>query len=112
MNWENVTEIFTEDERNFNGKYLEICEVYDGKLEVSLFSSKDSQYEIYMSFGIFYGIIYVEKENEYSLRQEIKKTLVEEYSGKKEPTGDFINAFAEKYSVCLPDDIFFNFDIS
>ena len=112
MNWENVTEFFAEDERTYNGKYLEICEVYDDKLEVSLFSSKDSQFEIYLSFGIFYGIIYVEKETEYSLRQEIKKALVEEYSGKKEPTGDFINAFAEKYSVCLPDDIFFNFDIS
>ena len=88
MNWENVTEFFSENERNYNGKYLEICEVYDDKLEVSLFSSKDSQHEIYMSFGIFYGIIYVEKETEYSLRQEIKKALVEEYSGKKEPTNE------------------------
>jgi hypothetical protein len=39
-------------------------------------------------FGIFYGKIYIDKESEYSLRQEINNTLVAEYSENKEPTGN------------------------
>ena len=109
MKWENVTDTFTESERHYNGKYLEICEVYD-KLEVSLFSSEEDLYEIYMSFGIMYGIIYVDKEKATTLHQEIKTELVEEYSKNKEPSDGFINSFAKKYEVCIPNDIFFNFD--
>ena len=110
MKWKNVTDAFTESERHYSSTYLEICEVYDDKLEISLFSSQEGLYEIYMSFGIFYGIIYVEKEKATALRQEIKKELVEEYSTNKEPSDDFINSFAKKYEVCLPNDIFFNVD--
>ena len=36
-NWENVTESFSEDERHYKDTYLEINEVYDGIVEVSLF---------------------------------------------------------------------------
>ena len=49
MEWKNVTEHFTEEERHYNGKYLEIDEVYDDVAEVSLFSSNDDTYEIYIS---------------------------------------------------------------
>ena len=52
MEWKNVTKHFTEEERQYNGKYLEIDEVYDDVVEVSLFSAKDDIYEIYISFGI------------------------------------------------------------
>lgn len=53
-------------------RYLEIDEVYDDIVEVSLFSSEDAEYEIYVSFGKMYGIIYVEKENANALCEEIK----------------------------------------
>ena len=108
MSWENVTDAFSEEERHYNGKYLEICEVYD-KIEVSLFSSQEDLYEIYLSFGRFYGIVYVEKEKAYALQNEIKKVIIEEYIINKEPSGEFINSFANKYEICLPDDLFFNF---
>jgi len=110
MKWKNVTKTFTESDRHYNGKYLEICEVYDDIVEVSHFSSPEDLDEIYFSFGRFYGIIYVENEKATSLRQEIKKELAEEYCINKEPPGEFINSFAEKYDVCLPSDIFFNFN--
>jgi len=110
MRWKNVTDAFTERERHYNGKYLEICEVYGDKLEVSLFRAQEELDEIYMSFGLFYGIIYVEKEKATTLRQEIKKELVKEYHDNREPSDDFINSFAEKYKVCLPSDIIINME--
>ena len=36
MEWKNVTEHFTEEERHYNRKYLEIDEVYDDVVEVSI----------------------------------------------------------------------------
>ena len=118
MRWRNVTNTFSERARHYNGKYLEICEVYDNIVEVSLFNAEEdsdelqeNSDEIYFSFGIFYGIIYVEREKANALRQKIKKELVEEYiKNNKEPSRDFINSFAEKYEVCMPNDMFFNFD--
>lgn len=65
-NWENVTEFFSEDDRYYKNTYMEINEVYDGIIEVSLFSSKDGLYEIYFSYGILYGIIYEDVEKAYS----------------------------------------------
>ena len=61
--WRNVAGTFSDKERCFKNMYLETCEVYDDLLEVSLFSSAVDSYEIYFSYGKFYGIIYVEEEN-------------------------------------------------
>jgi len=108
MKWENVTNYFIKEQRNYNNKYLEIDEVYDNTVEVSLFSSKDDLYEIYFSYGIMYGIIYVSKEKANILFEEIKEVLAKEYQINKEPTDEFINYFCKKYEVCLPNDIFFN----
>ena len=105
---EKCNRYFTEEKRHYNGRYLEIDEVYDDIVEVSLFSSENHLYEIYFSFGIMYGIVYVEKEKAYDLREEIKEVLVSEYQKNKEPTGDFINEFGKKYKICLPNDLFFN----
>lgn len=106
--WKNVTEFFSENERHYMNTYLEISEVYDEKIEVSLFSSEDELYEIYFSFDIMYGIIYVEAEKADSKREEVKKELSQEYEKHKEPTGEFINAFCEKHQVSIPNDIFFD----
>ena len=107
-NWENVTELFSEDERHYKNTYLEINEVYDGIVEVSLFSSEEGPYEIYFSYGRLYGIIYVDMEKAYSKREEVKNELVQEYQKNKEPTSGFINQFCEKHKVSLPNDIFFD----
>lgn len=107
-NWRNVTESFSENERHYKNLYLEIDEVYDEIIEVSLFSSQEDLYEIYVSFGSMYGIIYAKVEEADSKREEVKAELVREYKKNKEPTSEFINEFAEKYKMCLPNDILFD----
>ena len=86
----------------------EVVKGFDEVVEVSLFSSEDTPYEIYFSFGIMYGIVYAEKENAYEKREQMKSDLEQEYRKNKEPSKDFINSFAKKYDVCLPGDIFFD----
>ena len=110
MNWKNVTDTFTENQRYYKNTYMEICEVYDEVIEVSLFSSEEDLYEIYVSFGKMYGIVYADKEDAALKREAIKKELEQEYQKHKEPTGEFINIFAEKYKLCLPNDLFFDMD--
>lgn len=107
-NWENITDLFSEDARHYKNTYMEINEVYDEKIEVSLFSSKEGPYEIYFSYGILYGIIYVDAEKAVSKREDIKNELAQEYQNHKEPTSEFINAFCEKHKVCMPSDILFD----
>ena len=107
--WDDVTETFSDEQRHYRDLYLETCEVYDGTVEVSLFSSTVDSYEIYFSYGIFYGIIYVEREEAFEKYEAIKSELELEYNQHKEPTSEFINTFAEKHDVCMPNDIFFDF---
>lgn len=106
--WEDVTESFSEEQRHYKNTYLEICEVYDENVEVSLFSSEYEPYEIYISYGIMSGIIYAEKEKADLIREEVKRELQLEYQNYKEPTGIFINEFSKKHKVCYPEDIFFD----
>ena len=109
--WRNVTNTFSESRRHYKDTYLEICEVLDEVVEISLFSSAmDKPYEIYFSFGIMYGIVYVEKENAYKKREQMKSDLEEEYRSNKEPSDKFINEFVRKYDVCLPSDTLFDED--
>ena len=96
MKWINKTNNF--EERNWKDKYLEICEVLDDKIEVNLYSCKDiNNYEIYVSYGVMYGIVYTHKDNAENLREEIKKVIYEDYikNGYSEdmPTNEFINKF-------------------
>jgi len=109
--WVNVTDYFSERERHYKNLFMEVNEVFDDVVEVSLFSCSEGPFEIYFSYGIFYGIIYVEAEAAYEKRDEIKKELESEYRINKEPTGTFINSFVEKHNVDLPNDIFFEFNL-
>ena len=90
---------------------MEINEVYDDAVELSLFSCKEGLFEIYSTYGIFYGIIYVEAATAYEKRDEIKNELEMEYLKNKRPTSDFISDFVARYNVQLPDDIFFDFNL-
>lgn len=71
--WKNVTNTFSEKRRHYMHTYLEICEVYDEAVEVSVFSSESQPYEIYVSYGNMYGIIYSNVEDTYAKFEEIKK---------------------------------------
>lgn len=108
MRWENVTGAFTEEQRHYKNTYLEISEVYDDNVEVSLFSATNAPYEIYVAYGIMSGIVYAEEQEARLIREEIKKELENEYQKHKEPTDEFINVFAEKYNLCLPDNLYFD----
>ncbi len=110
MEWKNVTNYFSEERRHYKNTYLEIDYVADDKIEVSLFSSKDDLYEIYVNFGIMFGIVYVEEKDAYETYYEIKDKIEEEYIKNKEPSDEFINEFGEKYKICLPNDLFFDLD--
>ncbi len=106
--WEDVTNSFSEAQRHYKDTYLEINEVYDEVVEVSLFSSQTGPYEIYFSYGRMYGIVYVDEENAVSTREAIKSEFAQEYQKHKEPTSEFIDEFCEKYEVALPADILFD----
>ena len=77
--WRNVTDTFSEERRHYSNTYLEICEVYDEAVEVSIFSADNNQYEIYVSYGIMYGIIYCSQEEAYEKFEEIKRVLEKDY---------------------------------
>ena len=85
---------------------MEICEVMDDLIEVSVFSYEDEPWKIYFSFDIMYGIVYGDGEEEtYAKRDEMKKELEAEYRRHNKPSKKFINSFGEKYNV----DIFNSF---
>lgn len=106
--WRNVTKTFSEKARHYKDTYLEIDEVYNEEVEDSLFSSQEGPYEIYISYGSLYGIIYTEANETDAKREEVKRELAQEYEKHKEPTDEFIDLFCEKHQVSLPNDIFFD----
>ena len=110
MKWIDKTNTF--EERKWKDKYLEICEVLDDKIEVNLYSCEDiNNYEIYVNYGIMYGIVYVHKNNAIKLREKIKNFIYDDYitNGYNEniPTDEFIDKFHKKYNIRIPSDIFF-----
>lgn len=107
-NWRNVTDTFSEERRYYSNTYLEICEVYDEAVEVSVFSAAHSPYEIYVSYGIMYGIIYCDKEDAYDKFEEVKQFLQKDYEENKEPSNEFIRMFADTYGMCLSNDVLFD----
>lgn len=108
--WKDVTDTFSEEERYYKDTYLEICEVYNEKIECSLFSRDDGPYEIYVSFDLMVGLVYVSSEEAKSKREEIKKALEEQWKKEGKATSKFINEFHDKYHLCLSNDLFFDSD--
>ena len=75
MNWIDKTDDF--ETRDWKDKHLIKCEILNNKIEVNLYSRADiKKYEIYVSYGIMYGIVYVHKDNAEALRDEIKDVII------------------------------------
>ena len=110
MQWTNVTDHFSESQRHYKNTYLEICEVIGENLEISLFSSQVGPYQIYFSFGSMYGIVYADQADACEKREQMKRELEKEYQANQKPSGEFINAFCQKYDVRMPSDILFDED--
>lgn len=108
--WEDVIDNFSEEQRHYNGKYLEISEVYDNSVEIQLYSHPYKDFEIYLNYGKMFGVIFISKEIAYERYQEVKNELEKEIlkNGIK-PSNIFINEFCKKYDVTIPNDIFFSF---
>lgn len=97
--WVDVTQNFSETQRYYRDSYLEIDEVLDDTIEVSLFSKPTGLYEIYVRFEIMTGIICVSKEQAYILRDEIKEILKKEYGKERKLTDAFMKEFCKKYDM-------------
>lgn len=108
MKWIEVTDYFSESQRHYKDKYLIIDEVLDDTVEVSLFSSPDGVYEIYVSYAGRDGIVYVNEADAYLRREEIKRVLAEDYQKNKKPSNEFIVEFADKYKLEIPFDLYFD----
>jgi len=112
--WKDLTDTFSEKQRHYNGKYLEKDMVLDGKVEVSYFSEPKGDCEIYVSFGNMVGVVYVTPENYEETFQNIQEDFEKEYIKLKGNVSDirdgFIHSCVKKYSICMPDDLFVNFD--
>ena len=106
---EDVTDTFDEERRHYQKVwYLEKYEIYgddDKLIECSISTNDKKEGRIYFSFGIMYGDIYVDPEEYdiYKRYEEAKSDLKSYYDSheKKEPDGDFINQFCEKYDVTI-----------
>ena len=106
--WRDVTDTFSEDERHYNGTYMEKCEVLGDDIEVSYFSpdTSDRQGELYVSFGIMYGISYVDDSDAESQREQMKKEIEKEHEKNNKPSGAFINSFCRKYDLTITNSLF------
>jgi len=107
LDWKDVTETFTEPSRHWKGRYLELCEVAEGEIELSLFSRPDDNWEVYVNYGKMYGISYVHADNAVEYRNAMKAEIEAEYeSNGLNPSDAFIDAFAGKYQLDIMSALF------
>lgn len=100
---------FDEESRHYQKIwYMEKCEIYGDNnklMECNLSTSDEEKGRIYVRFGIMYGDIYVDspKNDIYKKYEEVKSELQSYYDSheEKEPDGDFINEFNDKYGVTI-----------
>lgn len=105
--WTDVTDTFSEEQRHYKDTYLEIDELYNMDVEISLFSRQDGPYEICIWYGLMYGIVYAEAEKAVEVRERIKKDIEKVYDGPEDPTEEFILLLEDKYDIQFPDDTLF-----
>ena len=74
------------------------------------YKKRETLYEIYVSFGIMFGIVYVKKEATNEIFYEIKVKIEEEYVKNKEPSDKCRSGFDRKYGLSLSNDLFFDMD--
>ena len=106
LEWKDVTGSFSESSRHWKGRYLEICEVAENKIECSLFSCEDDDWEIYFSYGKMHGVSYASADKAADKRKQIMEDFEREFEKNGDyPSGEFMDYFDRKYGV----DIFHAF---
>ena len=97
--WISRIDYFSLEDRHYKDSFLEICEVYDDKVEVDLFSREDpNDWEIYIIFGYMTGLVKTSKDKEAKKREEIKKALIEEYKKNESPSDEFVKKFEKEFN--------------
>ena len=107
LEWKDVTDSFTEPSRHWKGRYLELCEVAKGLIELSLFSSPHDSWEVYVNYGKMYGVSYVDADNAVAHRNAMKSEIEAEYERNGlDPSDTFIDAFAKRYQLDILGALF------
>ena len=107
LKWKDVTDSFTEPSRHWKGRYLELCEVAEEQIELSLFSSPHDIWEVYVNYGKMYGVSYVDSDNAVAHRNAMKSEIEAEYERNGlYPSDAFIDAFAKKYQLDILGALF------
>ena len=107
MDWKDVTDTFPERSRHWKGRYLELCEVAENEIELSLFSCPDDMWEVYVNYGKMYGVSYAPAEKAAEHRNAMKAEIEAEFEQNGlNPSNDFIRTFATKYELDILNAVF------
>lgn len=109
--WKDVTNYFSEKQRHYNGKYLELDLVIDNIAEIQLYrvintSEFPGKYEIFVNLGDRYGSLY--KDDPYETFEAIKKELYDESFKENKFSHEFYSKLSKKYGISFPTDAFFS----
>ena len=109
--WKEVTNYFSEEQRHYNGKYLELDIVLEDAYELQLYRVIDTskfsgKYEIFVNLGDRYGPIYLNEPEE--TFEAIKKEIYEESFKENRFSHEFYSKLSKKYDLAFPTDAFFN----
>lgn len=107
LEWVDVTNHFSEENRHWKGRYLEVDEVANDEIECSLFSCENDDWEIYFDYGIMYGVCYASADKAREKRSQMMRDIEEEYDRHKmDPSDEFMQSFDEKYHVDVMNALF------
>ncbi len=109
--WVDVTSSFSDKRRRYRDTWLEICEVLDDTIECSLFSRPDGPYEIYVNFGLMYGVSCASPDKAAAQRERMKADIEAEHRKHGDPTPEFVNAFVPKYDLRIENALFDSDDL-
>lgn len=107
LKWNDYTGRFAEEERYWQGRYLELCEVAEDTIELNLYSRENEDWEIFVSYGIMHGVSYAPAEKAAAQREQMKAEIEDEYAKNgNNPSAKFINRFAETYRLDIMSAFF------
>lgn len=110
--WKIVSNNYSEEARAYKDKYLEIEEEFGIWFVVSVFRLKNDMYAIFVAYDKTSVVTYVDKENVYKIKEEIKKDLEENYKKYGKVNDTFLSYFNKKYNMVeMPEDFFEEIDV-
>ncbi len=111
MEWLDLTDNFTKDERYYKNLYLEKCEVALESIECSIFVPVEDEAvlcEIFVNYNNkMYGVSYAPLQR----AREQREVMMKELEGEAEKNGlsiseEFIESFSKKYELDVENAFF------